>query len=70
MIAPSAPRWTATVFYRSAAGTVDVVHDLHEIEDLHEIIERGPHWDAIQRVEIVRNAAEFPTLTIEEAEQL
>lgn len=70
MIAPRAPRWTATIFYRSTVGILDVVHDLFEVEELHDLVEAGPHWDAIQRIEIVRNAAEFPTLTIEEAEQL
>ena len=34
-------RWHATIYYRSDDGFVDVEHDFEELEDLHEIVERG-----------------------------
>ena len=65
------PRWNATVIYRAAAGPVDVTHDLEEITDLHQRIEAGPHWDTVERIEIVRvNHIESATLTIEQADEL
>lgn len=58
-------RWRATVYYRTARGTVDVSHDLSELADLHNLVERGPHWDTIERVEITRSVSS--RLTVEEA---
>lgn len=72
-IAPrvSHPRWAATVHYRADAGLVDVAHDLDEIADLHNLVERGPHWDTIDHITIVRAVAGEPlTLTVEQAETL
>lgn len=64
-------RWRATVFYRTDGGPVDVVHDLEELADLHEMVERGPHWDTIERIEIVRvNHNTDRALTVERAGDL
>lgn len=63
-------RWVATVHYRSQAGVIDVQHDLLEIEELHDLVERGPHWDTIDRIEIVRADGRARALTLEEAKQL
>lgn len=65
------PRWKATVFYRADAGSVDVVHDLEELSDLHDRVEHGPHWDTIERIEIVRvNHSDGADLTVEAAQKL
>jgi hypothetical protein len=63
-------RWIATVHYRTAGGLVDVQHDLEEIEELQELVERGPHWDTIERIEIVRADGCERRLTVEEAAAL
>jgi len=64
-------RWHAIVAYRSDFGTVDVGHDLREIADIHQIIERGPHWDTIQKIEIFRvNHCTSDALTVEQAEKM
>ena len=61
-------RWRATVYYRTANGTVDVQHSLGELEDLHDFVEAGPHWDTIERIEIVRvNHIDAADLTVEQA---
>ena len=64
-------RWQATIHYRADHATVDVVHDLNEIMDLHDLVERGPHWDTIEKIEIVRiNHCTSDALTVEQAEKL
>ena len=47
-------RWYAVAYYRTGNGTVDVHHDLEEIAELHTLIERGPHWDTIEKIEVFR----------------
>ena len=64
-------RWRATVFYRTKTGTVDVEHDLEELAEIHDIVEAGPHWDTIEKIEIVRiNHCDAADLTIERAAEL
>lgn len=64
-------RWKATVYYRTANGTVDVEHELEELADIHDRVEAGPHWDTVEKIEIVRiNHVDSATLTVEQAAQL
>lgn len=63
-------RWTATIEYATEAGPVDVTHDLEEIADLHDLVERGPHWDTIERIVIVRSGKVEAGLTVEKARAL
>jgi hypothetical protein len=62
-------RWQAVVHYHSDNGLIGVVFDFDEIADLHDLIERGPHWDTIETVSIFREPSR-ETLTIEQAEKL
>lgn len=64
-------RWLAEITYNTDSGTVLVPHDLAEVADLHDLVERGPHWDTIAVIQIFRvdhNTA-FD-LTVEEAAKL
>jgi hypothetical protein len=64
-------RWKATVFYRTENGSVDIDYTLGELEDIHDIVERGPHWDTIEKIEIIRvNHTDGADLTIEAAAKL
>lgn len=64
-------RWKATIHYRTDSGLVDVAHDIEELEDLDELVERGPHFDTIAKIEILRvGHLEGSGLTIEKAEKL
>lgn len=45
-------RWIVDVFYKSMNGTVDVRHHVEEIHELDELIERGPSFKTIERIEI------------------
>lgn len=46
------PRWTAVIHYRTDAGPVDVEHQFEEMDMLHDIVERGPCWSTIDRIEV------------------
>jgi len=64
---PTDLRWRAVVTYRSIKlGQIDVEHFFEEIEDLHDIIERGPDWNAIERIDVTLNRKASYS-TIEEA---
>lgn len=63
-------RWHATIFYRSEAGTVDVDHDIEELEELHDLVERGPDWNTIEQIIVTLARTTDEELTIEEAERL
>jgi hypothetical protein len=61
----SSPRWICTVAYRTHAGMLQVEHAFEELILLHEIIEDGPGFYTIDRIEI-RTAAPS-TMTIEQS---
>ncbi|WP_234053637.1 MULTISPECIES: hypothetical protein [unclassified Xanthobacter] len=64
-------RWRAVVHYRTDAGVLDVEHFLEELGDIHDRVEAGPHWDTIERIEILRHGVgTLPGLTVEAAEKL
>lgn len=64
-------RWRATIFYRTENGSVDVEHELNELADIHDRVEAGPHWDTIEKIEIVRiNHCDAADLTVEAAARL
>lgn len=58
-------RWHAVAYYRSDQGLIDVEYDFDEIEDLHDLVERGPDWNALEKIEVTY--ALSAKLTIEEA---
>lgn len=63
-------RWIATATYRSANGPVDVDWHMEELDEVADFVERGPDWNALEKVVIVLNpmrAADYSTL--EQAEQ-
>jgi hypothetical protein len=64
-------RWHATVSYRTDADLLEDETLLREIADLHDWMERGPHWDTIVDVHIKRiNHIDNTSLTIEQAKRL
>jgi hypothetical protein len=65
-------RWHAVVQYRTGLGTpMNVEMYLEEIGDIQDHIERGPHWDTVEVVEIRRiNHIASPNLTLKQAEEL
>ncbi|TPK15190.1 hypothetical protein FJ872_19535 [Mesorhizobium sp. B2-5-9] len=67
-----APRWRAEIVYRSDLGPLELIHVFEEIEDLADLIERGPDWRCMISCEIAlnRSSKEFETLTVEQAAKL
>jgi len=61
----SDPRWKADVYYRSDDGDLIVTHDIEEILDLHMLIERGPDWNTIIKIEITLARKIDAVLTVE-----
>lgn len=60
-------RWKATIYYRSELGELDVEHGIEELEELQDIVERGPDWNAIDRITITLDRKSHDALTIEQA---
>lgn len=60
-------RWLATCWYRSKAGLVDVEHNIEELDEIHDLVERGPDWRALDRIEIRLATNPTPELTLEES---
>lgn len=60
-------RWHATIYYRSETGGVDVEHDIEELEELHDIVERGPDWHAIDKIVVTLARRADAELTLERA---
>lgn len=58
-------RWHAIIVYWSDNGAVTVEHDIEEIEDLHDIVERGPTFYSIQSILITLNRKD--SITVEDA---
>lgn len=64
-------RWKAIVWYRTENGPLAVTHDIEEIEELHDLVERGPHWDTIIDITInLSEPSEYGLLTVERAQEL
>lgn len=61
-------RWRAIATYRSSNGPVDVIHEFDELEELHDLIERGPDWNALQDIRITLASPDYDGFTLEEAE--
>jgi hypothetical protein len=59
------PRWVATIYYRSDKGLVDVDYVIEELEDLQGLVERGPDWNTIDKIEVRLARKTDPNLTIE-----
>jgi hypothetical protein len=66
----SGARWHAVASYRTDAGKMDVDMYLEEIGDLHDHVERGPHWDTLELIAIKRINHINPKLTVEQAKRL
>lgn len=62
-------RWVAEIDYRYSDGIRTTTRGLHELAELHDIVESGPNFYAIAEIRVgpARHAA---PLTVEQAEAL
>ena len=63
-------RWRASVLYRHDAGLRSRFFDIEELEEIHDLVEAGPHWDTIFHINITPIGRDDKTLTVEEAARL
>ena len=61
-------RWVAKITYRRDTGNEVRVVSFEELLDLHDIIERGPDFYAIESI-VVTSSGREPLTTIEMAER-
>ena len=67
--APDELRWHAVITFSGDAGPYDVIHDFEELEELHDIVERGPDWHSILSIKIELARRNYH-VTVEEAREL
>lgn len=60
-------RWNVTITYRTERGPMEVDHAVMEFEEIHDLIEQGPSFEAIECV-VVTYAFGVSTKTIEQTE--
>jgi len=48
-------RWSAVAHYRTTTGNVSFTHTFEEISELAAIVEAGPDWATLDRIEIRYN---------------
>jgi hypothetical protein len=48
-------RWIVTAVYRGDLGLIDIEFHIEELNELHDLIERGPDWNCIERISIALN---------------
>ena len=45
-------RWLLTIIYRCKTGPCVVDYDIEELEEIADIVERGPDWNAIMGIDV------------------
>ena len=60
-------RWWAVVWYFTKRGDLEVEHFFVEIEELHDLIENGPGFMCIKKIEVYYLGAKPAMMTIEES---
>lgn len=60
-------RWIATMTYRTNNGPLGVDHAFDELEELQDIVERGPSWDALIDIRIRYQLPSHDKETVESA---
>jgi hypothetical protein len=71
-IAASLPsfRWHVAIRYRTDAGTIDIDYDIEELDQLADLVERGPDWNCLIDCVVTLNRVSTPGLTVEQAARL
>ena len=45
-------RWLLTLIYRCESGPCVVDYDISELDEIVDIVERGPDWNAIMSIDV------------------
>ena len=62
-------RWNVEIHYRTNNGTKKEIAQIEELDDLYDLVEKGPNWFCIDNIKIVINPKRdvFPKITLEQA---
>jgi hypothetical protein len=63
-------RWSATLWYRASHGLVPCEVTFEELDELDAIVEHGPDWRTLDRIEVKLARNDAPGLTVEKSETL
>jgi hypothetical protein len=64
-------RWLVTIHYNSESGIILVDHDVEELDEIVGLVEAGPDWNTIDKIEIsLARRSHGRIITIEEAREL
>jgi hypothetical protein len=58
-------RWSVTITYRTTAGLRDVLHEVEELSEISDLVERGPNWNAIINISVQLSRVTEPGFTID-----
>ncbi len=58
-------RWSVDILYRTETGDNLVEHFVEELEEIQNIVERGPDWNTIINISIDLIRVHSPGLTVE-----
>lgn len=62
------PRWKICVYYRLGNNEFwEEWREVEELEDISEMVDKGPPKDTIAHIAVTRINQEYPDLTIEQA---
>jgi hypothetical protein len=45
-------RWRIEIDYRMENGSITVDHHVEELEDLHDVVERGLDWNTMEEIRV------------------
>jgi hypothetical protein len=65
--AAAGSRWTTAITYRTETGPLTVRHGIEELDEVVQLVERGPDWNAIIDLRITLARVTGPVLTVEAA---
>lgn len=49
-------RWHIAIIYRGEAGPVVVDYNIEELDELSDLVERGPDWNSILTISVELNS--------------
>jgi hypothetical protein len=61
-------RWKLNLYYRTEKGTLKVERWINEFAEMVDLVEFGPHWDTIEKIEVFRINPINVDLTVERAD--
>lgn len=58
-------RWLAEIDYRAQGDVVTVQYDIDELEELQDLVERGPDWNSLIQIRVTLQLVTDPDMTFD-----